>query len=155
MRGQSSPPDALVNRSKLRLEGKKKKKEIFPSIYLQQERWVQICSLQKHTVFRQSIFLSLGFPEICSVKAWAEDEKREKSQTSLRPALVRPSSKTEPLISQAGGGRGRCPQKCCGSPGSGLHGVGVGGSGADCHLRSFTLPVELIKALNSVLIQAN
>lgn len=33
-------------------------------------------------------------------------------------------------------------------------GWGLGGPEQNCHLRSFTLPVELIKALTSVLIQA-
>lgn len=127
MRGQSSPPDALVNRSKLRLEGKKKKKKSFQvSTYNRRDE-------SKYAVFRNTLFSDSQFSypsaslRSAQLKPGLKMKKEKKSQTSLRPALVRPSPKTEPLISQAGGGCGRCPQKCCGSPGSGLHGVGVGG----------------------------
>ena len=54
MRGQSSPPDALVNRSKLRLEGKKKKKSFQVSTYNRRDE-------SKYAVFRNTLFSDSQF----------------------------------------------------------------------------------------------
>ena len=152
MRGQSSSPNALVVRSKLRLEGKKKKNSFQVSKNRRDE--------SKYSVFRNTLFSNSQFSYLSASlrSAQLKPEMKIKKEKKAKPPsdqhLSVPPLKLSHLFPRRVGGVGAALRNAV-AP-SALVSIGWGARRLEqnCHLRSFTLPVELIKTLSSVLIQA-
>lgn len=117
-------PNALVDRSKLKLEGKKNLSKYL--LKTGKERFQS-----KYTVFRNALFLDSQFSYLLASLRFAQlkpelkIQKEKKKKPNFPP--TNPSSTPEVLIS-LGWVLGPCPQKCHCTPRPGLHRSGVAGA---------------------------
>lgn len=141
-------PNALVDRSKLKLEGKKNLSKYL--LKTGKERFQS-----KYTVFRNALFLDSQFSYLLASLRFAQlkpelkiQKEKKKSQTSLQPI---PPLHLRCLFPW-GGSLGRALRSAT-AP-LGRVSTGRGWLEQNCHLRLLTFLVRLIKTLKSVLIQA-